>query len=285
MSHAYPPAAHSRVEVADAIVRRLNESTIRGAAGAFAASLPTQWFCIDDLLSADMATAIARSFPQATEMRELKSLREHKHIAAQMDRYDPQAEEALFAFHDPRVVALIAKMTGLQQLEADPKLYAGGISVMTKGNFLNPHLDNSHNNDRTLYRALNLLYYVSPAWGLANGGNLELWPSGLGGSPLVVPSLFNRLVVMTTGPESWHSVTQVLCDERRCCVSNYYFSPQPIGGVPYSRVTTFRGRPEQPLRDLVLRVDGGLRQTLRRVFPKGVRRTTHLYERPGEPSS
>jgi Rps23 Pro-64 3,4-dihydroxylase Tpa1-like proline 4-hydroxylase len=284
MNPIYPRATHPRVEIADAIVARLNEPTLRHAASDFAASRPTQWFCIDELLPTGMATAITRSFPQATDMRELKSLREHKHVAAQMDRYDPQAEEALFAFHDPRVVALIARITDLQELEADPKLYAGGISVMTKGNFLNPHLDNSHNNERTRYRALNLLYYVSPAWTPADGGNLELWPSGIAGFPLVVPSLFNRLVVMSTGPQSWHSVTRVLRNDRRCCVSNYYFSPGPIGGVPYSRVTTFRGRPEQPLRNFVLTLDGTLRQALRFFFPKGVRKTTHLYEKRGEPT-
>lgn len=282
MANIHPPATFSREVIANAILTRLDSTTAHAASKQFAGSRPTQWFSVDDLLPQEMAATIYRSFPQPSEMRERKTLREHKYVASQMDRYDPQAEEALFAFHDPRVVERIAAMTRLPQLQADPMLYAGGISLMMRGNFLNPHLDNSHNNDRSLYRVLNLLYYVSPSWSLDSGGHLELWPRGLENEPKVIPSLFNRLVVMTTGPESWHSVTSVESPDRRCCVSNYYFSPIPIGGTPYFRVTSFRGRPEQPIRDLVLRVDGVLRQAVRRLLPQGVTQTTHVYKKTDE---
>ena len=154
---------------------------------------------------------------------------------------------------------------------------------MGQGNFLNPHLDNSHNNDRSLYRVLNLLYYVTPDWQQGNGGNLELWPAGTKAEPLTIVSRFNRLVVMTTGPDSWHSVSEVRIDTPRCCVSNYYFSEHPVGDKEYFRVTTFRGRPEQPLRDMVLRADAALRQGIRALKPAGLVRTTHLYERKQPP--
>ena len=282
MTNMHPLSTFSREVIANAILARLDSTTAYGASEQFAGSRPTQWFCVDDLLPQEMAATIYRSFPQPSEMRERKTLREHKYIAAQMDRYDSQAEEALFAFHDSRVVERIAAMTRLPELHADPMLYAGGISLMTHGNFLNPHLDNSHNNDRSLYRVLNLLYYVSPGWSLESGGHLELWPRGVEGQPQLIPSLFNRLVVMTTGPESWHSVTQVKSPDRRCCVSNYYFSHAPIGGSPYFRVTSFRGRPEQPIRDLVLRVDGRLRQAVRKLLPQGISKTTHVYKKTDE---
>jgi len=251
------------------------------ARNEFAARKPVQWFVVDDLLPPEMARAIRSSFPDPSQMRERKTLREHKHVAAQMDRHDAQAEEALFAFQEPRVVEAVSRITGMRSLSADPALYAGGISLMTQGHFLNPHLDNSHNNDRSLYRVLNLLYYVSPGWDTGSGGNLELWPEGVKGRPVTIPSEFNRLVVMTTGPESWHSVSKVRRNESRCCVSNYYFGPDPVGGQPYFRVTTFRGRPEQPLRDLVLRLDSNLRQALRKLRPQGIVQTTHIYRRPG----
>lgn len=272
----------SRAAIADAIVHRLDDSVVQAARQQFERSPTTQWFSVDNLLPEAMAKEIHAAFPQPSQMRERKTLREHKYVAAQMDRYHPQAEEALFAFHDPRVVTRVAEITGLSGLLPDPKLYAGGISLMATGNFLNPHLDNSHNNDRSLYRLLNLLYYVSPGWTIDSGGHLEVWPQGMGHPSQLIPSLFNRLVVMTTGPESWHSVTRVQSVEPRCCVSNYYFSIEPIGGHPYFRVTTFRGRPEQPLRDLVLRLDSGLRQAIRKLRPQGITQTTHLYKKPGE---
>lgn len=274
---------YSRSEIADAILRRLDDATVAAAAEQFGSSYPTQWFVVDDLLPAEMARRIFESFPDPADMQQRKTLREYKFVAAQMDRYEPQAEEALFAFQDPRVVKRIAAMTKFEELEADPKLYAGGISLMSRDNFLNPHLDNSHNHQRDRYRALNLLYYVSPDWNLESGGHLELWPRGLKSEPQMIPSLFNRFVVMSTGPESWHSVTTVRSQGIRCCVSNYYFSARPPGGAPYFRVTTFRGRPEQPVRDLLLRLDAALRQGLRKFRPQGIVGTKHLYRSPDEP--
>ena len=272
--------AFSRAQIAQEIIARLDSATIKTVADQFYSSGKTQWFCVDNLLPKDMADSIYRAFPRSDQMRERKTIREYKYVAAQMDQFDPQAEEALFAFHDTRVVDIISKITNFPSLVPDPELYAGGISLMGRGNFLNPHLDNSHNSDKSIYRALNLLYYCSPDWNLQSGGNLELWPNGLKQEPMTIPNIFNRLVVMSTGHDSWHSVSKVNIDSPRCCVSNYYFSPDPIGGDPYFRVTSFRGRPEQPLRDLVLRADSATRQTLRKFLPKKMVATSHLYKKP-----
>lgn len=269
----------SRAQIAQEIIARLDPHTIKTAADMFSSSGKTQWFYVDNLLPAAIAEAIYIAFPSSDQMRERKTIREHKYVAAQMDLFDPQAEEALFAFHDTRVVELISKITNLPNLVPDPELYAGGISLMARGNFLNPHLDNSHNKDKSIYRVLNLLYYCSPGWDLQSGGHLEIWPKGLKQVPLTIPNIFNRLVVMSTGLESWHSVSKVERDSPRCCVSNYYFSPDPIGDEPYFRVTSFRGRPEQPLRDLFLRADGTLRHVLRKILPKKIAATTHLYKK------
>jgi hypothetical protein len=84
--------------------------------------------------------------------------------------------------------------------------------------------------------------------------------------------------VMSTGPESWHSVNAVKGSRSRCCVSNYYFSPKPLGGTNYFRVTSFRGRPEQPFRDALLRIDSTLRGAVRRVRPSGLAATKHIYK-------
>jgi Rps23 Pro-64 3,4-dihydroxylase Tpa1-like proline 4-hydroxylase len=271
-------APYSRLDIANAILARLDDATLEQARKDFADSRVTKWFVVDDLLPRDMALAIRNAFPDPSQMRERKTLREHKHVSSQMDKHNPLAEEALFAFQDDRVVEAVGRITGLQALLPDPKLYAGGLSLMTRGNFLNPHLDNSHNHDRTQYRVLNLLYYVSPEWDVSSGGHLELWPQGVKHTPRTIHSFFNRLAVMTTGPDSWHSVSSVKSAMPRCCVSNYYFSPQPLAGSPYFRVTSFRGRPEQPWRDLYLRADAVIRRAVRSIFPSGMTKTTHIYE-------
>lgn len=273
----------NRTDIANHIIDKLHDAREQ-LQQQWADSGSVSHFYIDDVLPETLAHKIRAAYPEGHTMRTRRSLRELKHVAAQMDRYDPILEEALFAFQDSRVVALVEAITGLRALQPDELLYAGGISMMSKGHFLNPHLDNSHDKNRELYRVLNLLYYVSPDWRLENGGNLELWPQGVGGKPITLESRFNRLVVMITNRGSWHSVSPVLVDDLRCCVSNYYFSKLPADAQDYFHITSFRGRPEQPVRDLVLQADAALRGLIRKVFPKGAVQTTHYYDKSVVPA-
>lgn len=234
---------------------------------------------IDDLLPPEVATAIFAGFPSPEEMTAYKSLRENKRIAAQMDLYNPILEEAIFAFQDPRVVSIVEEITGLREMIPDEHLYAGGISLMAQGNFLNPHLDNSHDNDKQHYRVLNLLYYVTPDWDVSYGGNLELWDNGMSNTQRTVHAKFNRLVLMITNQTSIHSVSKVIVNSKRCCVSNYYFSKRPAEHNEYFHVTSFYGRPEEPIKNLVLRGDAFLRQLVRKIVGKRVVKTKHIYKK------
>jgi Rps23 Pro-64 3,4-dihydroxylase Tpa1-like proline 4-hydroxylase len=234
---------------------------------AWHTTAPINHFVVDDLLPAQWATQIRAAFPRPQQMVLKRSLRELKYVAAQMNQYAPLLEESIYAFQDSEVVDRIGAITGLKALEPDSQLYAGGISLMSPGHFLNPHIDNSHDRSRERYRVLNLLFYVSPQWPEERGGNLEVWPQGLRGPPTTVVSRFNRLVVMITHRQSLHSVSRNVAAADRCCVSNYYFSKEPPGGDPYYHVTEFFGRPEQPLRNVLLRGDNWLRTFIRTRMP------------------
>src|ERR1700721_534758 len=185
---------------------------------------------IDNLLPEAEVQKIFEAFPDKNMMMLKKSLPENKYVAPQMDKYTPNVEEIIYAFQDPRVFKLVEEITGNREMVPDEHLYAGGISLMAKDNFLNPHLDNSHDKNRQMYRARNLLYYVT-------------------------------------------------ADRSRCCWSNYYFSAKPLEDHEYFHVTSFRGRPEQPVRDLVLQGDIALRQAVRTVFKKGIVENKHVYKK------
>ncbi len=268
----------NRRELSTLILARLNEEHNR-LSEEFRVPGRIQTCTLERLLPEDVAEQIYRAFPKPEEMMVRKTIREHKHVAAQMNKYNPLLEEAVFAFQDPRIVGAVHEITGIQGLLPDNQLYAGGISLMAKGNFLNPHLDNSHDKERQNYRVLNLLYYVTPHWQQSFGGNLELWDEGPKGKPREIHSGFNRLVMMATHEKSWHSVNQVKVDGSRCCVSNYYFSPKPLESHEYFHVTSFRGRPEQMIRDVVLQADGAARMGIRKLFKKGAKETEHTYKR------
>jgi Rps23 Pro-64 3,4-dihydroxylase Tpa1-like proline 4-hydroxylase len=256
----------NRTQIAEIVKARLTESF---------ADIQAQF----QETSGDIGYFYVDQFPSPEGMKLKKSLREYKYIAAQMDQYDPILEEAIYAFQDPGVVEIVKQVCGMASAYPDEHLYAGGISMMGKDQFLNPHLDNSHDKDRERWRVLNLLYYVAPDWRRENGGNLELWPAGVAGKPITIDSRFNRLAVMATHGKSWHSVSPIAVDRFRCCVSNYYFADEPLRDDDSFHVTSFRGRPEQPVRDLVLRADAATRMLVRKVKSDGVVENPHVYKR------
>ena len=256
-------------ELVNLILDRLNRDTEAIAADFAAEKRVATHFCaIDDLLPPDLAHRIADAFPDGCEMRLMKSFREHKYTSKSLEKYAPIIADITFAFQDKRVIDKVAGLTGIVDAVGDPHLYAGGISAMERGHFLNPHIDNSHDGSRRNYRVLNLLYYITPDWRPENGGNLELWDEGVT-TPVEIPSLFNRLVLMATNDKSWHSVNKVKTDGARRCVSNYYFSPHSPNGYETAHITYFMARPEQKVRRILTKLDSNLRTALRKVKKDG----------------
>ena len=237
------------------------------------------FFYLDDVLPENIAKKIATKFPDLKDTVKRKNLKELKYTAFQMDKYDNLLEEVIYAFQDAKIVGIVSEICGLSAIYPDENLYAGGLSLMAKGNFLNPHLDNSHDKDRNRWRVLNLLYYVTPDWKLDNGGNLELWAKGIKEEPVTIVSKFNRLAVMATHQNSWHSVSKVEKEAVRYCVSNYYFSDKPLLASDEFHVTTFRGRSSEKVKDIVLQIDNNFRSGLRKIFKKGVRENPHQYKK------
>lgn len=233
--------------------------------------VPTKFVVIDDLLPDDEAKTIAAAFPASEKMRLLDSFREKKHTSKSLNEFDPVITAITFAFQDERVIKIVAELTDIRDAVGDPHLYAGGISAMESGHFLNPHIDNSHDGERQNYRVLNLLYYVSPEWKPENGGNLELWDEKVR-TRVEIPSLFNRLVLMATNDKSFHSVNEVKAETPRRCISNYYFSPHSPNGYETFHVTYFMARPEQKLRRLVTKVDSDIRTFVRKFKKDGLAR-------------
>lgn len=276
-----PTAAASRTDIADHIVARLDRDAAALREGfTRPGRIPS---CqVLDLLPDALAREIGERFPETDRMMLKRSIKERKHVAAQMDRYDPLLEEAVYAFQDARVVERVAAITGLRALEPDVDLYAGGISAMNKGAYLRPHLDNSHDKDRSRYRVLNLLYYVAPGWQESYGGSLQLWDEGPRGPARTFPSLFNSLVIMLTNKNSWHSVNEVVHDGTRKCVSNYYFSKESPEDADYFHATSFRGEPDQHVADLIMRADNSLRTTILKTLGSAAYKNPHVYRRDGQ---
>jgi len=229
----------------------------------------TRYFVIDDLLPPEVCHQIYDAFPKdASGFYSRESFREKKRTSAQLSQYAPILVEITYALQSPEVVDLVANVVGFEGIEPDSSLYAGGLSMMFKGDFLNPHIDNSHDGERSRYRRLNLLYYVTPDWKLENGGNFELWDEDRKTSKTLTAK-FNRLIVMETDKTSWHSVSPVTADSVRCCVSNYFFSKVSPDETEYFHVTSFTGRPNEIGKRALGVLDNALRNFVSKVLKIG----------------
>lgn len=224
---------------------------------------------IDDLLPIEIASKIADSFPHFQEMRHIQSFRENKYTSKNFDKFNPILKDMTFSIQDEIVISLVTEITGIREQIADPTLYAGGLSMMPKGSFLNPHIDNSHDMGRKNYRTLNLLYYASKDWKEEYGGNLELWDKQVK-QKVTIHSKFNRLVLMETNPWSWHSVSKVKVNLSRNCVSNYYFSLKSPIVREYFNVTSYSARPEDWSMSMLYKTDNIIRSGIRLIFPNGL---------------
>jgi len=237
------------------------------------------YFYIDNLLPVNYVKSLFDTFPKSKNMLLKKSIREHKYVGVQMNQYNALLEEAIYSFQNQKIVKFIKDAFELKAVYPDPNLYAGGLSMMEKNHFLNPHIDNSHDKDRNRWRVLNLLYYVTPDWEMDYGGNLEIWSDGLQNKPITIHSKFNRLIVMSTHNQSWHSVSPITYNGQRCCISNYYFSDFPINNKNKFHVTSFRGRPKQKIYDIILQFDNYIRMLIRKFAKKGIVKQKHIYNK------
>ncbi len=267
------PASKNRAEIAAAIAKKIL-SKKEELKSYWNSAAPVKHFIVDDLLPAIEIEEVYKNFPSKAQLLQRNTLREKKQVGVELEKYHLTVTEHLMAFQEPQVLNAIYEVTGIENMVADPSLYASGLSRMQHLDFLNPHLDNSSDGNADKYRVINLLFYITPDWNEENGGNLELWDEKVKNQK-IIHAAFNRLIIMATDDKSWHSVSKVMVEGARCCLSNYYFAPKSIGEKEYFHATTFKGRPGETFRGLLLSLDGFIRNSLRKVFRKGVFHSKH----------
>lgn len=233
-------------------------------------SINTKYLVVDEILTSEQANYIYKNLPHSGEkMRTTKFfLKSKKKTSIKLNDFDESIKNLFTVFQDNEFLSVVSKITGIKNLESDSTLYAGGLTMMQKGYYLKPHIDNSHNFERTKYRRLNLLFYLNPNWKKEHGGNLNLWDNKVRNSIEIV-SNFNRLVIMETNKKSWHSVTEVKSSMPRFCLSTYLYTPESPTNKEYYHVTSFTGVSGQTILRLYSSIDNFLRQSFSKIFNVG----------------
>jgi hypothetical protein len=160
------------------------------------------------------------------------------------ESWGPTLQAILAELNSPRFVALLEKLTGIDDLFADESLEGGGLHQSTTGGFLNIHADFTvHPQHADWQRRVNALLYFNHDWLPEFGGDLELWSTDMMRCEETVAPLANRLVVFTTSPDSFHGHPEPMrCPQgmARKSMALYYFSRE---ANPLVRSTEYRARP------------------------------------------
>ena len=290
MSKQFLKDNRNRASIAGLICDRLHSRGIGMLKSYYNLSGKINYFIIDNLLPFTLASGVDNSFPTESQLNFLNDNQEQKYVGVNFLKDQSIVEECIYAFQEPSVINLISEICSIPELQGDSELYAGaGVSSMSLGCFLNPHIDNSHDRLKKSFRRLNLLYYVSRELNSDDGGQLLLYPGGIKSDPISIHSRFNRLVVMRTDNRSLHAVSKITSKAAiRKTISNYYFSTSSPNGHNYYHSTSFRAFPRESRRkDLLLRINAASRSLLKTFtgnfighvintgYHRGGRKSTH----------
>jgi hypothetical protein len=236
-------------------------------------SLTSEWrkhtvahIAVDDLLPTASAHWLCEAFPPEGKLQRMRSLSKNVHVTRSLKPLSEPLEELMSALQAPTIARLLGEIIGVRDLEPDYSLDASGLVSLGRGGFENPHLEASHNARGDKYCVLKAIYYLTPDWRLADGGQLELWEDGLDRLPTVTLAKFNRLTLVAMHERSWHSVNPVNAKRARRALVHTYYASEPLAKREYKHGLSFRGRPDQSLRDLVLRYSQSLPDAVTRTL-------------------
>lgn len=231
---------------------------------------------VDDLLPDSALQEFSGALPPLSEMTRLRSLGERKFVSASLDRLAPALRKLTMAFSHPIVTLAIAPIIGAAMLVPDGNFYNGGVTIMAPGDFMRPHLDNSHDKAGQRVRKVVMLYYFSPVWRSEYGGHLAVWDDVVAGEARGIKYRPNRLVLIETSEASWHSISEIVGPYPRVNLTTYLYDPaatsQPV------RLTRFKAWPKERLHLFALDAQFHARSMAFKLGLQRFRRNPHVYE-------
>lgn len=179
----------------------------------FQAAQPFRHVVIDDFFAADFAAQLLREFPAFERGNAVgddgaqggKSTVER--IQALGDAYAALDAE----IRSPEFLALLARLTGVDDLLYDPFYLGGGTHENRDGQALQTHIDFNYHPSERWHRRLNLIVYLNPDWQASWGGNLELYRDPYADAQPAerIAPVFNRCVIFETSERSWHGFDRI----------------------------------------------------------------------------
>lgn len=236
------------VEIREVLdVARL-EAMVPSLQASYRDASPWPHVVVEDLFRADVLDEVVRevqALDRAT-MADAHTRNMVKRETAEVDRVGPATRAVVAAMADPRFVAFIGAVIGIDDLEPDPERFWAGVHETPTGGFTMVHSDFDRHPTTGLYHRSNALLYLNRDWEPSWGGALELWPADMSAAARRIVPRFNTLVLFETHATTFHGLPDPVAapDGRsRLSLAAYQFSPTPAAVVAAKRWSKYVRRP------------------------------------------
>ncbi|MBA2239041.1 MAG: 2OG-Fe(II) oxygenase [Lysobacter sp.] len=216
------------------------EQDPKALSAQFSAASPFPHIVLDDMLRLD-ETELA-SFPSVdwhawNQLGDRYQIR--KFSCNDVDEIPEVWAQIIREAGSPRFLRALQEITGIDKLIPDPYLQGGGLHLSGGGGVLSPHTDFHIYRSLSLYRQLNVLFYLNDGWTEADGGSLCLYGSGQI-KQQIVPAL-GRMVVFRTDDGSVHGFPTAVAEGKwRKSIALYYYTAQESGTYSGDETTYWR---------------------------------------------
>lgn len=202
-------------------------------ANRFATAKPFRHLVWDDCLTPAAREAVLEAFPEPTwptwnrGKEEQNAFQPKKLTCDNIQAIPPPLDQLIAELNSGPVVRWLEKITGIDNLVADPHLFGGGLHSTGPGGLLVPHIDFHFGQNPQLHRRLNLLLYMNEGWLPENQGALELWNQDKDVVEREVLPELGRMVLFQTDADSMHGFSKAVEGRYRNSIAMYYYSIQP----------------------------------------------------------
>ena len=151
----------------------------------------------------------------------------NKHGINDINLCPPKVQQIMRIFNSDKMLQYLSKLTGIENLIADPTYTGGGLHRTDKGGKLSIHADFNIHPNLKIWRRVNLLLFLNKDWEDEWGGFLELWEKDMSAVAATIKPIFNRAVIFNITDDAFHGHPDSLnCPENRSrySLAFYYYT-------------------------------------------------------------